>query len=305
MRRRWGLLLVPLVLLVPLLLLGGWMIVSGLRFTPEAVVRSLPQVRGEVVQSAEFPGGVALLLASDGRYQAHALCRDALILWRHCGGADFPVTDDTDETEALMVESASWSAIGNEGWGVSVFAGVAIDERIARIVWEGQEVALAEGARHYLFARRTQAAAMFPPAYALASTGRPLYEWGEETTHDWQPALPSEPVFPSSPGPATWYVPLPPEEGNWGVRRADPLEAVRLFVIGADGEVGDSVSYRVVKANDEQRTYLARMEGLKDDSIRSIEYLVRLEHTGGEWQVTDAAYRTECRRGASPEGLCS
>lgn len=273
---------------------------ADLRFTPEAAVRSVPSARGEVVRSARFQGGTALLLEDGDRYRAYAACRWAVVFWQVCNGTGFSMTDE----EGPVVESASWSARGEEGWGISLLAGVVRDERIIRIVWGDQEQHVTSS-RHFLFARRAHIQSMFAPALALSDTAHGLYEWSDETLHRWHPVRPDEPAFPDRPGPATWYVPVPPDRGDWLASETDPREAARQFVPGSANCDCEQVAVLGMKATEDRQTYLVRLEGLKDDSIRTIEYLVELERRGERWHVTGAAYRTECRRGTSPDGYCS
>jgi hypothetical protein len=140
-------------------------------------------VKGAVVQTARFPGGVAVLLDEGGvRYHAVAACRWGLILWRPCGTTGFAL----EEEDEPIIESASWDARGDEGWGISLFAGHAYDERVALIVWGEQQQELT-GARHYLFVRRTHSDEAFGPAVAYSATGQELYQWSYETYYKWVP----------------------------------------------------------------------------------------------------------------------
>lgn len=175
--RRWR----WLVLLA--LLCAGLMWLFQLRFTPEAAVRTMPWIRGNVVQSIAFPGGKALLLGQGETYYAPVACRWALVLWQPCGSGGFAVTNHPDP----VVENATWSARGSDGWGVSVLAGAAIDPRIAAIRW-GDQTQSVSGERHFLFARRTHQDDMFAPAFALDDGGQTLYVWSRQTLFKWQPA---------------------------------------------------------------------------------------------------------------------
>ncbi|MFZ5816433.1 MAG: hypothetical protein ACOY93_14220 [Bacillota bacterium] len=290
MVRRW------VVLMIPALLLGAVLWVMGIRPTPESAVRISFHARGSVVQRVPFPGGEAVLLREGGDYVAGSACRWALLLWRACGLSSIEGTE-----EGPVAEAAYWSADGEKGWGISLFAGLVRDEQIAAIRWGDQQQQVA-GGRHFLFARRTPHAEAFPRAVALGESGQPLYEWGSETMHNWQPLLPER---SEARGPADWFVPVPRDRGDWSASGSRPSEVARQFALGRGGECGCTrLTVTGIRWTEERQTYRVHLEGLRDDSLAGIEYLVEVERDGETWLVDSAAYRTECRRGASPEGLC-
>lgn len=268
-----------------------------IRFTPVSAVRTISWVRGDHVETVKFTGGAGVLLAEGDRYHAYVACRWGWLLWRPCGGTSLTLSAGEKEP---IAESASWTALGKEGSGVSVLVGRAFDERVDRIVWQDQEYPI-PGDRHFFFVRRTASDEMFARAAALSREGKELYEWSPATFYDWQPVVMGSVAFPDRPGPASWYLPVPSDLGNWSVTGGDPLDVARRFVGECDCK---EVSARVLKTEAERSTYLVRQEEVRDDSIRHVSYLVELDRTGANWQVTKATYFTECRRGVSQDGYC-
>lgn len=176
MRRRW------LLLMFPLLLVGGWMWLMQFRLTPEGAVRSINWVRGQVVQTARFPGGVALLLTDGRQHHAYAACRRAPVFWQPCGGTGCAVTEE----KSAVVTASAFHSHGNERLGFALLAGVARDEQISGIAWSGQERDVTQ-TRHFLFAKISSYQDAFTRATALSITGQELYEWGSDTWFQWQP----------------------------------------------------------------------------------------------------------------------
>lgn len=104
---------------------------------------------------------------------------------------------------------------------------------------------------------------------------------------------------------AVGVTPVPRDQGNWEASHSDPAIAARQFAFA--GETCDCERFvvRLLNLHDDGTiTYAVRLEGLKDDSIDTIQYTVTLKRAGEMWHVDTATYRTTCRRGADQNGYC-
>lgn len=107
-------------------------------------------------------------------------------------------------------------------------------------------------------------------------------------------------------GPGLGHLPVPRDQGDWTVQGAEPEEVAKAFVLGGNEPCDcDEVGVTTESSGSEQATIKVRLNGLKDDSVKNIEYLVTVQRAGDRWRVESATYTTECRRGTSPDGYCS
>lgn len=106
------------------------------------------------------------------------------------------------------------------------------------------------------------------------------------------------------PGPAAGHVPVPSDRANWSATGQEPEAVARAFTL-ADNSDCDKVTVKSEAQKAGRVKVAVRLEGLKDDSVKNMEYLVVLQQTGGLWKVESATYMTDCQRGSSPDGLCT
>ena len=272
-----------------------WLWLGQYRFTPEAAIRSQPASQGAIVRTAPFPGGVALLQMEGAQYKAYAVCRRWQVFWQVCSQGGFTPAAEGGP----VIEMGAWNARGEQGDGVALLAGVVTDQRVERIAWGELEQAV-KGTGHFLFARLTPMENPFPPALALSDAGEPLYKWSGDTFYRWQPV-----VHASDVGPALGFIPVPRDRGDWSTAHSDPGVAARQFVLAGGTCDCKQVVVGLRELHADGLTYTVRLEGLKDDSVQTLEYRVRLKRSGELWQVDAATYHTICGRGFDPSGYCS
>lgn len=271
-----------------------WLWLGQFRFTPEAAIRSLPASRGAIVRSAPFPGGVALLQREGDQYKAYAVCRRWQVIWQVCTQGEFALTAEGGP----VIEMGAWTARGEQGDGIALLAGVVTDKRVERIAW-GEEEQAVKGTDTFLFARWTPMLNPFPPALALSDTGEPLFKWSGETFYRWQPVVNAGDV-----GPALGFIPVPRDRGDWSTAYSDPGVAARQFALAGGTCDCKQVVVSLHELHADGLTYTVRLEDLKDDSVQSLEYRVKLKRSGELWQVDRASYRTTCWRGSDQNGYC-
>lgn len=108
-----------------------------------------------------------------------------------------------------------------------------------------------------------------------------------------------------APGPGLGHVPVPQNQGHWSAAAATPEKTARLFALGpADRCECREVSASLVSSGPAVSLVRVRLEGLMDDSVRNMEYLVAVKREGNAWKVASATYLTECGRGVTESGLC-
>lgn len=106
------------------------------------------------------------------------------------------------------------------------------------------------------------------------------------------------------PGPAIGHVAVDSNRANWSATGQDPEAVARSFVLANECDC-DQVTVKSAAQDDGRVKVTVRLEGLKDDSVKNMEYLVVVQKTGGLWRVESATYMMDCHRGASPEGSCT
>ena len=111
-------------------------------------------------------------------------------------------------------------------------------------------------------------------------------------------------VVSKQPGPAAGHVPVPGDRANWSATGQEPEAVARAFTL-ADNADCDNIAVKSDAQKDDRVRVTVRLEGLKDDSVKNMEYLVILQQTGGMWKVESATYMTDCQRGVSPDGICT
>lgn len=106
-------------------------------------------------------------------------------------------------------------------------------------------------------------------------------------------------------GPGLGHIPAPRDQGNWSASAATPERTAGLFALGPDGRCEcREVRVELVSGGPTVSLVRVRMEGVLDDAIRNMEYLVVVRREGDRWKVASATYLTECRRGVGEDGLC-
>lgn len=109
-----------------------------------------------------------------------------------------------------------------------------------------------------------------------------------------------------TPSPALGHVPVPKEQRDWLASASTPEQAARLFALWSNESCDcDQVTVELVSGNATTGVVRIRMTGLKDDSLKNVEYLVVVELEEGDWKVTSATHLFECRRALSAGGMCS
>lgn len=91
------------------------------------------------------------------------------------------------------------------------------------------------------------------------------------------------------PGPAAGHVPVPSDRANWSATGQEPEAVARAFTL-ADNSDCDRVTVKSEAQTVGRVNVAVRLEGLKDDSVKNMEYLVVLKQTGGLWKVESATY---------------
>lgn len=134
---------------------------------------------------------------------------------------------------------------------------------------------------------------------------------GCATRSDPTTEAPLEPVTGSAEltqtkAPALGHIPVSREKGDWSAGGKDPADAAISFVLAANQQCDcEEMGLTTLSIGPDQATVKVRLNGLKDDSVRNMEYLITLKRVGELWRVESATYTTECGRSTSPEGFCS
>lgn len=109
---------------------------------------------------------------------------------------------------------------------------------------------------------------------------------------------------PKRPGPAAGHVAVDSNRVNWSATGQEAEAVARAFAL-VDSCDCHTVSVKSDAQKDGRVTVTVRLEGLKDDSVKNMEYLIVVQQTGGLWKVESATHLMDCHRGVSPDGLCA
>lgn len=160
-----------------LLALSVSLLAAAYRLTPYHLTASAAvRPPGEVLATADFDGGRALLARDKGMYYLGIALRHGW-LWRGRTWSAFRVRR---EPVALMARGISWDQGRNQ---VLVAGGVVLDHRITRIQY-GDQVQELGSDGHFLFASTRWDMTRHQPAQAFAADGTVLFTMSEAT--DWE-----------------------------------------------------------------------------------------------------------------------
>jgi hypothetical protein len=225
-----------LVVVVPGVLLTA---MNGYRLHPVSAVG----VRGSLIETTAFSGGVALLIRTDTGDCYVALVRRFGPLWRSLGRSECGWAD-----RSHPFQYTGWGTslkAGNEQHFTMAIGGIFSDQRIATIRMEGQHEQAVSPETGYLFVYESYNVTGFPPTQALAADGSILYTMNMGSGWEWV-LPPTEPPLPQR---VTNQVELAEWE-SLGILAADPRSSVwqngevqvdgkwQPFYVWADGGEG-------------------------------------------------------------------
>jgi hypothetical protein len=142
--------------------------------------------------------------------------------------------------------------------------------------------------------------------------------YGDDDEEDEQARTPTAPATPRVPQPEDGTGSLPVEEFNAFVDRNRPAfatSALRTAIEFTNASEGQAAKTSVVasegaEGNSDNASVMITREGLADDSVRAVRYVVVLDRNGdGTWRVRSAKRLQRCHEGRghqdfSPE-LCT
>lgn len=117
---------------------------------------------------------------------------------------------------------------------------------------------------------------------------------------------PTEPLPPVI-GPALGHVPVPRETDYWDASESDPEATAKAFVLGPNLKCDcDAISTTLIPGESTEIVIVKlSMQGVKDDSVRDVEYLIEMHRSSGAWSAKSATYLVGCHRGIDQKnGRC-